>query len=276
MNKKTTIILFIIVILISIFFIYKKIDLKQKSNTGINPQSSVVLNEDLVLANSFETKILNPDDPYVKFDVKYPYFKNASNEFNLKIANLIKDKMEEDSNASKDNWLSRFKTQVAGDNIPEVPTNEKDKLSFFSDFTIIQSNSTYISFILKYGGFSGGAHGYENNVSFNYDIKNKKDIELKDLFSDNPDYLIMLSTKSREYLKNKFAVVTEEDKKNSDPEALKEYVDNMNSMIDSGTEPVIDNFSVFTFTPDKIKIYFEQYQVGSYVIGMPEIEIDRK
>ena len=276
MNKKITIILFTIVILISIFFIYKKIDLKQKSNTGINPQSSVVLNEDLVLANSFETKVLNPDDPYVKFDVKYPYFKNANNEFNLKIESLIKDKMEEDSKASKDNWLSRFKTQVAGDNIPEVPTNEKDKLSFFSDFTIIQSNSTYISFILKYGGFSGGAHGYENNVSFNYDIKNKKDIELKDLFSDNPDYLIILSAKSREYLKNKFAVVTEEDKKDSDPEALKEYVDNMNSMIDSGTEPVVDNFNVFTFTPDKIKIYFEQYQVGPYVIGMPEIEIDRK
>lgn len=274
MKKKTILILLIIVILISIFFLYKNKNSRKEVETDTQP--SVVLSEDIVLPNSFKTKILNPDDPYVKFDVKYPYFKNASKEFNLRIENLIKDKMDEDSKTSKDNWLSRFKTQVAGDNIPEIPTSEKDKLSFFSDFTIIQSNSTYISFILKYGGFSGGAHGYENNVSFNYSVKNKKDIELKDLFPNNPEYLTFLSTKSREYLKNKFAVVTEEDKKDSDRDALKEYLDNMNSMIDSGTEPVVENFSIFTFTPDKIKIYFEQYQVGPYVIGMPEIEIDRK
>ena len=50
----------------------------------------------------------------------------------------------------------------------------------------------------------------------------------------------------------------------------------MVSMIESGTEPKEENFSVFTFTPDKVKIYFAQYQVGPYVIGMPEVEVNRK
>jgi len=48
-------------------------------------------------------------------------------------------------------------------------------------------------------------------------------------------------------------------------------------MINSGTEPKEENFSVFTFTRDrKVKIYFAQYQVGPYAIGMPEVEVDRK
>lgn len=277
MNKKNTIIaLFILVILVFLFFIYKKIDLKEEIKISTNKEQSISLNEDLILASSFEVKVMDLSDPYVKFDVKYPYFKNTNDEFNLKIENLIKDKIDESKKTSQDNWLSRFNTQIKGDNISKTPTDEKDKLSFFSDFTVIQSNSTYISFILKYGGFSGGAHGYENNISFNYDVKNQKYIELKDLFINDPEYLTFLSNKSREYLKNKFSVITEEDKKDSDPKALEEYIENMNSMIDDGTEPNDKNFDVFTFTGDKIRIYFEQYQVGPYVIGMPEIEIDRK
>jgi hypothetical protein len=273
MKKYFTIIFLLMVISASIYLVYK--ELKPKAEFKNNIVQTPTLDEGFVVAGSYETKTLNPDDPYIKFDIKYPYFKNADQEFNSKIEALIKSQIADNSKQSKENWQARYDTQVKGDNIPLVPADQY-KFSFFTGFKVIQSNSSYISAVLNYGGFNGGAHGYENNTSFNYDVKNHKTIELKDVFKMDPNYLTYLSGLSRDYLKKQFAVVTEEDKKNSDPEALKQYVDNITSMIDSGTEPKDENFSTFTFAGNKIRIYFAQYQVGPYVIGSPEIEIDIK
>ncbi len=274
MNKNLKIVLLTTIILVSFFLFYQ--NWKIYKETEIYDEQSVVLTEEIVMPSTFETKVLNITNPYAKYDIKYPYFKNADNDFNLNIENLIKTQIEDHKIISGENWQARFNTQLEGENIPVSPVTEEEKFSFISDFIIIQSNSNYISFILKFGGFSGGAHGYEKNVSFNYDIKNQKIIELKDLFKNNPEYLITLSDASREYLKNQLATVTEEDRESSSEEAIKEYVDNIVGMIEIGTEPIIENFSIFTFTPDKIKIYFAQYQVGPYSIGMPEFEINRK
>ncbi|HLP86715.1 MAG TPA: DUF3298 domain-containing protein [Candidatus Paceibacterota bacterium] len=273
MKNKPFYIVLVILLLIIIVVIYK--NPKTKEEAKINNQDVSTVNEEDVVAGTFETKTLNPDDAYVKIDVKYPYFKNADAGFNLRIENFLKNGIEEHKNISKDNWQARFETQTAGENIPKVPAKEEEKFYFYSDYTVIQSNSTYISFVLIYGGYSGGAHGYENRVSYNYDLKNHKDVMLKDLFPNNPQYLNYISERSRESLKKAYATPSEEDKKNSSQEDLKAYFDNILSMIDIGTEPKEENFTAFTFTDEKVKIYFGQYQVGPYAIGSPEVEIKR-
>jgi len=276
MKKNLTIIFLVVVILVSFYYIYKKSG--QREEIVVEEKNLPVIlneNEELVTADSFETKVLNPNNAYVKFDVRYPSFKKADDNFNLEIENVIKGQIDEHMVISKDSWQARYDTQTEGENIKETPEKEEDKFAFFSHFEIIQSNSTYISFVLKYGGFSGGAHGYENIVSYNYDVKNQKIINLKDLFSNDKDYLKILSDQSRVQLKKQFTTISEEEKKSSDPEALKESIKSMIEMIESGTEQNEENFKVFTFTPDKIKIYFGQYQVGPYAIGMPEVEIDK-
>lgn len=275
MKKNLLIIFWVIVILISFYFIYKNWNQKEEVKIDIIEQSTTQTGE-FIVSNSYDIKVLNPSNTYVKFEVKYPSFKDASLDFNSQIETLVKTQMDDHVKISEENWQARYDTQGEGENIPRVPIKDEDKFSFFSDFTIIQSNPTYISFVLKYGGFSGGAHGYENVVSFNYDVKNQKMVMLQDLFLNDSNYLVSISNASRELLIKQFAVVTEEDKKNFDPEALKEYVDNIVTMINSGTDPIKENFTIFTFTPDKVKIYFSQYQVGPYAIGMPEVEVDRK
>lgn len=273
MKKNLKILFWVIVIIVSYYFVYQNWGQKYGNITDIE-ESAITIEEDIVPL-SFKTKVLNPNDLYVTFDVKYPYFIKADDSFNATIENLIKTKMNEHIKASKDYWQARLDTQIKGENLPKIP-NKEDKLSFFSDFTIVQSNSNYISFVLKYGGFSGGAHGYETEVSFNYDMYTQKIITLDYLFPNDPQYLTTISNISRESLKKQFATVTEEDKKNSSRDAIKEYVDNMVSMINQGTEPKEENFAVFTFTRDKVKIYFADYQVGPHAIGMPEIEINRR
>jgi hypothetical protein len=221
-------------------------------------------------------KTITVADDYSTFDIKYPYFKYAPDEFNARVKTLLDQQVKDQQTNAKEGWHARYDTQTKDYPIPKVPAKEADKWPFQADFTIIQSNNNYISYYLQYGGFTGGAHGFETKISFNYDVKNKKDLTLKDLFSANFDYLKYLSSESRSQLTKQYATVTEEDRANSSPEAIQQYIDNIVADINSGTQPTEANFSVFTFTLDKVKIYFAQYQVGPYAIGMPEVEVDRK
>jgi hypothetical protein len=278
MKKNLIIIICLIAVLIVIGVVFKSpgTDERIKVDNIQNVPQNVTQNGELIVADSYETKTLTIDDTYVSFDVKYPSFKNVDANFNANIETLLKTKIEDHKKASREYWQARLDTETKVENLPKIP-GPNDKLSFFSDFTIVQSNDSYISFVLKYGGFSGGAHGYEINVSYNYDVKNKKDIKLADLFPIDPQYLNYLSMGSRIYLENKFAAETDANNNdNSDQQALEEYAKNMISMVESGTEPREENFSVFTFTPDKIKIYFADYQVGPHSIGMPEVELSRE
>lgn len=252
---------------LTIFFSNKQKNLPFEEKTNLE----LIEDEPLIIEDSYQTKRLSVDDPYINFDVKYPYFKNADIDFNLSIENFLKEQMENDKSIAKENWQARYELQTEEDKIPELPQAE-DKFYFYSDYTIIQSNSSFVSFILSYGAFTGGAHGYEVKKSYNYDLENSRYLTLADIYKDE-DYLNKLSQTSRQILKKEYAVISDEDRANSDPVAVEDYLENINSSILSGTEPNEENFKTFTFTPDSIKIYFAQYQVGPYVMGMPEIEI---
>lgn len=270
-NKKIGILLILIVVLIAIFAFSGHKSKKEE----VDKISETEENTSLIILESYETKTIKENKTYSTFDVKYPYFKYADESFNLEIKSLLEEQISDQEKNAEEGWLARYNTQAPGDDIPKTPKND-DKWPFYSDFTIVQSNKSYISFTLLYGGFTGGAHGYENKISFNYDLKNKKVLTLKDMFSTNFDYLKYLSTETRKELEKQFATLSKEDKANSSPGAVQEYIDNMVSMIKEGTKPEESNFSIFTFTPEKIKIYFAQYQVGPHTIGMPEVEVNRK
>jgi hypothetical protein len=272
MKKKLLLIILLLVVLVFLGVVFRSPTIKNDIKT--NNTEVIIQNESLVVDGSYQVKTLNIDDPYVTFDVKYPYFNKADGNFNSSIENLLKVKIEDHKKTSREYWQARYDTQEKGENFPIVPATEADKLYFSSDIIIVQSNPFFISFVLKISGFSGGAHGYETNFSFNYDVENQKVIKLSDIFPNDPQYLNYLSLGSRMYLENKFAAEADANSdENSDPKALEEYAKNMISMVESGTEPKEENFSVFTFTPGKVKIYFAQYQVGPYVEGMPEVEM---
>lgn len=246
----------------------------EKQQKEIEQKEEIVLSEkeeDLILLDSYEVKKENREDVYMKFDVKYPYFKKAGDDFNKSIENLLRVQMDYDVAVSKENWEARNTLNGVSVSTP----SSWDKFYFNSDFEIIQSNSSYISFIVRYGGYTGGAHGYQEIASFNYDVKNQKILSLSEIFDEDFKYLEYLSEESRIILKNQFNVVNEDVIGDNSKESIEEYFENINIQIENGTEPLEENFKSFTFTPNKIKIYFAQYQVGPYVMGMPEIEIDR-
>lgn len=274
-TRKNLLLAFVLVVIIIIVALLFSGPKQARVPKLINSQT-VVSKEENIVKNTFEVRQIKKDDKYVNFDIKYPYFFYTGPDFNNEIKDFVETQVEAHSITSKEAWQARYQNRTDEYDISKFPKNNDEKFYFFSDFEVVQSNSSYVSVVIHYGGFGGGAHGYENIVSFSYDIKNKKKIELIDLFAGEANYLSFLSEYSRKHFKELLEekikeTFTEKDDKN----AVQDYVTNYIMMIEGGTKPTKENFSVFSFTKDKIVIYFGQYQVGPYSDGMHELEILR-
>jgi hypothetical protein len=212
--------------------------------------------------SKMQLKSIDEKTALYKANIVYPYFDNADQSFNDLIANTAKQTWDEFKQMTTENWKAlkdtEFANQKTGDN-PEQP------FEFDLSCDIVQQTDKYISFVMRFGGYpGGGAHGYQNLITFTYDVANKKVIKLGDLFPTNPDYLKTLSEYSRKQLTNKLSQDSQD----------KEYLNNIKSMIEMGTEPTDDNFKNFTISKDNIlTIYFGQYQVAPYASGEQRIEM---
>lgn len=219
----------------------------------------------------YEEKSYTEPTRYATFKVFYPQFKNASAKFNEEIEDLVVRKIESHKKDSENILGERYENQLPGEDTTEFPT-EEEKFSFDVSWKPTQVNDKFISFILIVSGYTGGAHGYENLASFNYDVVNKKEITLADLFLGDQDYLKTISEFSRKDLQAQFHkslnVKTKEDEVN--------FKDSIMPMLLNGTMPAPENFSIFTFTTNSITFYFAQYQVGPYTMGEPKVTIPRK
>jgi hypothetical protein len=225
----------------------------------------------LVVESSLSTdKTYTTPDQYTVFKVAYPQFKNTSTAFNKNIADIVTAGIAQQKKDSADNWKARYDTQSPGENIPKLPA-EADKFYFDTSWAPTQENNQYISFILTISAFEGGAHGYETLTSFNYDVVHKKDFTLASLFPNDPNYLKTISDFSRKDLEAQFRqrlnIKTSDDETNFQQTIL--------PMLDDGTTPTADNFSVFTFTDKTITFYFNQYQVGPYSMGQSTVVMPR-
>ena len=213
--------------------------------------------------SKMELIAIDEQTPLYKVNALYPRFSGIDESFNK----IIKDEAEnawlDFKKITQENWNAlkdtEFGNQKNGDN-PAEP------FEFDLSCDIIQQTNDYISLIMRYGGFpGGGAHGYQNLVTFTYDVNKKKILKLSDFFTEEADYLQKISVIARQQLIEHFS----EDIK--DEQGLG-YV---KEMIDMGTEPKEDNFKNFTISQDKIiTIYFPQYQVAPYAAGEQRIEIN--
>ncbi len=184
----------------------------------------------------------------------YPQFAQADASFNKKIADTItvgvtdfKTSVDADYKARLETGGDDFAEQFEGSGVYtyEVTTD------------IVQSNDNYISAIIRIAGFSGGAHGYHNIITFNYNVERH---EYVDISNFQPMYFIAGS--AREKLKEKFR-----------SEGVLDA--NIESMISDGTdEKNPENFKNFTFIPGSFTLYFSEYQVAPYVFGEQQVTLE--
>lgn len=181
-----------------------------------------------------EMSINEETDEYV-IDVKYP-----------KLVNYSDQNVEDNFNN-----IVRNKVDAYISDVTSLPQSMTGKNSITLDYEIDLANSKYISILVVGDNYTGGAHPNPIVFVINYDLVNMEEMDLSDLFISGSDYLNELSTLSD----SKLSALLGDD------------------YWGSGAEPNSTNFQNFTFNDSRLRIVFGAYQVGPYVIGTPEVEI---
>lgn len=150
-----------------------------------------------------------------------------------------------------DKKISAYKKQVeenqeAQKNIPKAQL--KNDLYLDYDASFIQSGKRpIISIRFSVQGYIGGmAHPYHHHFVLNYDLDNREQIDLNDLFKPDTDYLETLSDFTRSVLSRRL----------HDQHQIME-----------GTTPSADNFKNWNIKPNGLLITFDEYQVAPYIYG---------
>ena len=126
------------------------------------------------------------------------------------------------------------------------------KYYLYIEYFSTMLNKDIISFKFNRSDYTGGAHGNQDVISFTYNIKEKKKIELSNFFNSE-SYLQKISDLSIEdLLKDPFA---EE------------------SWIKEGAGANIDNYNRFIVTENAFIFYFPPYQVAPYAAGETQVII---
>ncbi|MEI6022747.1 MAG: DUF3298 domain-containing protein [bacterium] len=226
------------------------------------PKQNPIPNKPIQQADTVHMVTIDQQTDYAIASGTYPQFTNASASFNQKITDVVQTAIAEQFKNSQDNWQARIDTRSPGDAIPEHPT-DADKFPITISADIIR-NDSIISVLLHINEFSGGAHGQELLYTYNYDVAQKTEITLDTFIQKDSQFLQKLSAVSRTMLRTQLAKSAQIKESEVDTD-----------MLNSGTTPTVDNFSLFTLPNDTtMAVYFSQYQVGPYVYGSPQITIN--
>lgn len=122
-------------------------------------------------------------------------------------------------------------------------------------YSVQVNNSDYLSLMINYNEYTGGAHGNYFSEAFTYDVKNEKVLSLNDLFLDGVDYMTPLQENVLKAIENK--------------RSTSEYGDQLHSWYEGLEEELI----TFTLEAEGLGIHFQPYEIGPYAEGAPSFII---
>lgn len=134
-------------------------------------------------------------------------------------------------------------------------SNDK-KYSLEITFETYSTKDT-ISFLFNVSENLGCLHGEKYVFSINFNVKKNKIINISDLILENESLLEKLQNKCYD------ALIQNDDIKNA---GVEEFVK-------EGTKPEIKNYDTFILNDKSITIYFGEYQVVPYYLGIQKVEV---
>jgi peptidoglycan-N-acetylglucosamine deacetylase len=248
--------LFVIAAVVVIFVKPAVKETENANNQQQNPSSPSGQEQQKVVVS---TSTVSQKDSFYDINANYPQFTNVDPAFNKKISDLITGEIVTFKQNAEDYWAARKATAAPGEVIPQNP---EEPFDFVSNWSAVQINDNYISFVETIYYFSGGAHGITEIKAFNYDVAKSQTISIVDFLGDSQ--LSKLSQLAQSEIPNIIESGTQDTV--------------LTQMIKDGTQPTVENFQDFNFTPDSLIIYFQQYQVapGSYgpvTITLPKAQL---
>ena len=196
-----------------------------------------------IIAN-IDTQTITKNNKYINSVINIPIIitenkelsKNINDEITASIMKFFNDSQQQ----AKDYY----------EGLPEI----ENKFVANVDFDIKKNSDDILSIIIKYYKYAGGAHGENENVAYNIDIKNGKFISLKDLFKEEIDYKSIINEEIRSQIEDLI-------KSNEENKGVYEF------------KSISDN-QKFYIQDDNLVIYFDLYEIAPYAAGIPEFMIN--
>ncbi len=200
-----------------------------------------------------EKKITDETKPF-KIDITYPAI-SGQEKFNAEVETIIQADLAEFKKISLENDQAMKDTDPKG--YAEFPREYYYEVTY----TKGEIDENVVSVVLNIQNYTGGAHGAHYFRSINWDVKNNREITLKELYPNQPNYLQTISATAKADLKaqikNRLSGVED------------------GGWIDDGAAPTEENFSVFLVNKESITFYFPEYQVAAYALGDFQVTIPR-
>lgn len=181
---------------------------------------------------------------YVK--ISYPQISGISN---LEVQKKINSFLETEFMQAK-SWFDDFVADT--DYTSEFPPDWV--FSFETDFRITYNTKEFLSVVLEYYEFTGGAHGNYYSVGYNIRTSDGEVLALSDILK--PNSLQALSEFCSEEILNMFE---------------------SNSLIDAGLfedELNISDEQDFYIIPTALVIQFDPYEIAPYAMGSIDVELE--
>lgn len=193
-----------------------------------------------------DSKSINNKSKYLDTNIKIPKIiikdKNIEQDVNKKIEEDIMN-VYKSANKEAENFF---------DNFPDLDM----KFIVSSDFKIKKDTKGIISILVEYYRYSGGAHGYNENVAYNIDITTGEFLDLDDIFKANSSYKDTLNKNIQE----KIQKINVDNNLAEDSDRIYNF------------KGINDN-QKFYLQDGSIVIFFDLYEIAPYVAGIPEFLI---
>ncbi|MDR1774300.1 MAG: DUF3298 and DUF4163 domain-containing protein [Clostridioides sp.] len=217
----------------------------------ISMKSSLEENLAKSITNKESTKSVISKQSVVKID------KYMNGEFVFPVVLNSDKKIEKLINSQIEGDIKNFYTQNHKSAVKSYfdLQSEDVKYKITADYVLENNDENFLSIKIRYYVYAGGAHGYYEDKSYNYDIKNSKEIKLKDFFKDGINYVEDINS----IISSKIEEKKKEEGKNYEPYTFK----------------TINKEQKFYLSNDSIVIYFDLYEIAPYVGGIPEFAINK-
>ena len=198
-----------------------------------------------IVAN-IDTQTITKNNKYINSVINIPIIMIDNKEIEKGINDEIRNDIMKFYNESQ---------SQAKDYQKDLP-DEQNKFVANSDFEIKKNSDNILSLVVEYYKYSGGAHGYYEDVAYNIDIRTGKNIKLQDLFKEGYDYKNII---------NKNIISQIEQLVIDDPQNKGIY--EFSSIKENQKFYIQDN---------NIVIYFDLYDIAPYAAGIPKFKINIK
>ncbi|MBU1038750.1 RsiV family protein [Patescibacteria group bacterium] len=156
--------------------------------------------------------------------------------------------------------ITTFKQELSDWDGARVSPEDFYSSSLNVDYDLKQATTILVSWRFNISNYlTGAAHPNSFSETVNYSVKDKKIIELADLFKSQTNYLEILSSLAI------LNLASQPDLKDDDGLSL--------TLIKQGAAPTLANFSKFTIQPVGLELYFDPYQVAAYAAGLRTVII---